>query len=93
MDQRRAEIVARNRAAKANRIITYLDRHLGQPATAADVENWKVAQWQRAITRAGETFNQADPMATPNAVISRLRVRDRLAAERRRGRVRHLVAV
>jgi len=93
MDHRRAEIVARNRAAKANRIITYLDRHLGQRATAADVEHWKVTQWQRAITRAGETFNSDDPMATPNAVIARLQLRDRVNGEKRRSRVRHLVAV
>ncbi len=82
VDTKRDDIVARQRARKAGRLVNHLDTYLGHPATEADVADWRERQWKRLFERYNERWNTADPWPTVDATIARLRLRDRLTARK-----------
>lgn len=87
MDDLRNLMKARNRAAKAQRVLKHLDAKAGREITCADLEPWGVSDWQAAWRSAGETWNTSEPMATPHQVLALLAVRDRVRSERIRSRL------
>jgi hypothetical protein len=82
VEANRDEFINRQRSKKAGRIINHLDTWLGRPATAADVSDWREAQWMRLFARYNEKWNRANPWPTVDMTIAKLRVRDKTAARR-----------
>lgn len=77
VDNRREQIVATQRGRKATRIISHLDRTLGQPIVTADIADWSHDRWASVFAHAGERFNTAAPQPTIDAILNRVAIRDR----------------
>lgn len=82
VDNRREQIVATQRGRKATRIISHLDRTLGQPIVTADIADWSHDRWAQVFAHAGERFNTAAPQPTIDAILNRVAIRDRVRRAR-----------